>query len=187
VALQTLILAGNPREGREYANRAQLRRWTYRVIHGPGQIKGLPWAGTEVHILPSFNARANRSAILSVLRWKKVEYFYVDPDDFPTLEELAEQEQSGRLGELDDDVLEAAYAENESFDHTGFAYRAAVAKLESMSPQEVASWVASQQEPEKAEIAVQAVKAKSTARPKPKGPQSTTAPAPTAATFFASS
>lgn len=186
MALQTLILAGNPREGREYANRAQLRRWTYRVIHGPGQIKGLPWAGTEVHILPSFNTRANRAAILSVLRWKKVEYFFVDPDDFPTLDELAAQEQSGRLGDLDDDVYEAAYAENAKFDHTGYAYRTAVAKLESMTPEEVAAWVATQQEPEKAEIAVKAVKAKSTARPRPRPAQPTTG-STSAADFFASS
>lgn len=137
MALRTLILASSPREGGHYAKRAELERWTYRVIHGANQVRGLPWTGCEVHILPSFEKAPNRFAILAALRHKRgLEYFFVDPDDLPTVEEIAGRKQAEGLGELTDEQLDAAYAEHEQFDHIGFARRRLMAEIPDLSDEE---------------------------------------------------
>lgn len=139
MALRTLILASNPREGGHYAKRAGLTRFTYRVVVNAGQVRGLPYNGLEVHILPSFSRARNQSSILAALRWKRgLEYSYVDPDDLPTLAELDGQAQAEHLGELDDETLETAYAEHAEFDHAGWEAAQQRAEIAAMSDDELA-------------------------------------------------
>lgn len=175
MAIKTLILAGNPREGGRYAKRAGLARWTYRVVHAGGQIKGLPWSGCEVHILPSFSESRSRHSILSTLKHKRVSYFYVDPADLPTLESLAEAAQTEQLGELDDKTLEAAHAENEKFDHVGFARAHLMAEIDGMTDEQVAERIR-RATPDEETALVQAVAAKPKT-PKPRKPRAPAAPA----------
>lgn len=182
MTIRTLILAGNPREGGHYAKRAGLQRWTYRVIHTAGQIRGLPYSGLEVHILPSFKKMPNRYSILSSLRYQRgVEYFYVDPDDLPTLAELEAEKQAAELGEADNATLEAAYAENADFPHAEWSAAQRRAKIEAMSDDELAELLQSNPTAEDAPQIVEAIKQKAAAKPRPSTRKTATAET---ATFF---
>lgn len=184
MALRTLILAANPREGGHYAKRAGLQRWTYRVVHGAGQVRGLPYAGLEVHILPSFDRMMNRGSILSALRHKRgIEYFYVDPDDMPTLAELESQAQADELGDLTDEQLDVAYDANSHFDHAGWDAAQRRARLDAMTDDELADLMTSGPSAAEAPQIVDAIKAK----PKPRKPRQAppTPPVDTSAYFAA--
>lgn len=99
---QILILANSPREAGHYAKRAGLPNFSYRAVHSASQVRGMYSA--EVHILPSFTRSISRHAIFAALQWARaIDYYYVDPEDMPPLPD--------RRGELTDEKLEEAYAE----------------------------------------------------------------------------
>lgn len=76
MAPYVIVLAKNTHEGATYARRAPLTRGRYRIAVSAGSIRGLRRA--EVHILPSFDQKPDRHAILAELRWAKCDYFYVE-------------------------------------------------------------------------------------------------------------
>lgn len=83
---QTLILAKNITEANEYARAVGLERFSYRAVRSAGSIKGV--RNAEVHLLPSFLARPDRHAILSVLSFARtLEVIYADPADFAPAED----------------------------------------------------------------------------------------------------
>lgn len=178
MALRTLILARSPREGGNYARRAGLKRWTFRTVYSARQIKGLPTKGVEVHILPSFATMANRGSVLGALRWRKgIEFFYVDPADLPTLSEVRAAEQASSLGDLTDDHLEAAYAENDEFPHEEWAAQRRRDLVARMSDEDLAQFLAGSS-PETAVKVIRAAAPKRTRKP--------AAPAAAPADFFGS-
>jgi uncharacterized protein (DUF1778 family) len=180
VARLTLILAGNPREGGQYARRLGMRPSAYRVVHDSGQIGGIQHA--DVHILPSFVKSIQRHAIFAALKYGyRIEYFYVDPDDMPTYDEMLGDLQAKELGELTDDILEAAYAEHAEFDHE--AWRAARQRelVLQLSPEEFDRILAELDKP--AEVVPELVEAVKKAAEKPRAPRPTKAASPSLETF----
>lgn len=188
---QILICAGSPQEGGRYAVRAELRPQDYRVVYSAKQVRGIQCA--DVHVLPSFTSSIQRHAIFDALRWgRDIAYFYVDPEDFPTQEEVRATRrarlQAEELGELDSNVLEAAYAEHETFDHAAWRREQAVRRIEAMTDEEIVAELGglAQDDPAEAAIVAESVKsavrsaAKKAAKPKPKTPNA----APTPADYF---
>lgn len=91
-----IVLAGNSREGHQYAKRAGLPKGRHRVVYSAKQVRRLRSA--EIHILPSFKRRPDRHGILAALRYTRGERFDVT---MPPKDDLR--------GELTDRQLETAY------------------------------------------------------------------------------
>jgi hypothetical protein len=173
VARQTLILAASPREGGRYAKLTGMRPSRYRVVHDASQIKGIQHA--DVHILPSFAKTIQRHAVLAALQHGyRIEYFYVDPADLPTLDDRAADRQADELGELNDDVLEAAYAEHAAFDSAGWRAARSREKILAMTDEEIAELLQKPLDEATAVELVQAIQEK----PKPRAPRQTKAATP---------
>lgn len=168
MAVRTLILAGSPREGGHYAKRAQLPRWTYRVVYSAGQVRGLPYSGLDIHVLPSFAEKPNRGTILAALRYKRgAEFYYVDPADMPTLEELESEKQATEIGELTDADLETAYDAHSHFDHQQWSADRRRDQIAGMTDDELAELLR-KPEPTDSEKALQDEVVKEAVKPKPR-------------------
>lgn len=105
MAPYVLVLARNSHQGATYAKRARLTRGRYRVVASASSIQGLRRA--HVHILPDFDKRPDRHAILSVLRHAHCEFFTVD---MPARLDSPPTDQGDGMGEqlTIEDAIESA-------------------------------------------------------------------------------
>ena len=80
-----LILAKNARQGAQYAKRADLPNFTYRVVRQAASITGIQ--SVDVHMIDGWEKRSDSGAILAKLRWARdIEYFSVSMPPEPVID-----------------------------------------------------------------------------------------------------